>query len=793
MAQNIDILITAKDNASKQIDSAKKSIIDLKWSVAQMWGVTSTVFAWLKTWAIALWWAIAGLWAFGVKAWADMEQVNIAFKTLYGSSEQAKKTLESLADFAAKTPFEFPELADSALKLQNIAGISKDQLIPTLTSLGDIAASQGKWIDQITEAFNDAIVWEFERLKEFGIRATQEGDKVTFSYKWQTTVVQKNNEAIADYISKLWQAQGVAWAMDAQSNTLNWRISTMKDNFSFLVMEIVWVTKSWEIVKDGFFDKISKAINSLASFMETYKPQIIWFFQSIWDTAEYIAQIGIEWWNEYGTEIKELGKTIQQIFEKDWPIAMGVLLESFKAWLELLWVAIKGINIIFRGEFLETMYAGFEELWFFISNKFDEFVQWFKDFANEMYQEAKMFATNFMGMMGDGITEWIGDLKNKAAEAAWILSDYLWFHSPTKKWPWSDADKWMPNLMKMLATWIDSWEATIRQSAVRVASAIWQTFSVKQFEWFTKKVAEIQSTVKSAFDNLNGNISSNKWKILWLKDEYNSLKEKLKEIWDEGKKEIDKISQAITDQQEKIAWIQTWGKWEVAKRALEIEKELAEIQKWMQQEWADKTALELSQKRLESELALATSAITQEELSKAREESEKSITQTILERFEKQKSEAEIELANLNATKDAKLLAIELEKTAQKALIAEKKLEIESEYELYKSLLEQRKTLDNEYFTLFGMRIKRQMDETKQAIALLQQYNSVAGGWNISGSAWEVYKMQTASVAPVWWSSNISINMGWMTVNNRSDADYLIDKMKTVMIRELQLSKLGIS
>jgi len=73
-----------------------------------------------------------------------MEQVNIAFKTLYGSSEQAKKTLESLADFAAKTPFEFPELADSALKLQNIAGISKDQLIPTLTSLGDIAASQGK-------------------------------------------------------------------------------------------------------------------------------------------------------------------------------------------------------------------------------------------------------------------------------------------------------------------------------------------------------------------------------------------------------------------------------------------------------------------------------------------------------------------------------------------------------------------------------------------------------------------------------------------------------------------------
>lgn len=49
-----------------------------------------------------------------------MEQTNIAFKTLYGSAEEANKVLNNLADFAAKTPFEFPELADAARKLQSV-------------------------------------------------------------------------------------------------------------------------------------------------------------------------------------------------------------------------------------------------------------------------------------------------------------------------------------------------------------------------------------------------------------------------------------------------------------------------------------------------------------------------------------------------------------------------------------------------------------------------------------------------------------------------------------------------
>lgn len=413
MAQNIDILISAKDTASKQIASVKSSIVDLKWSINQLWGIAWWVVSGLKTWFIAVWASLTALWAIGIKSSASMEQTNIAFKTLYGSAEEANKVLNNLADFAAKTPFEFPELADAARKLQSVWWVARDDLIPTLTSLGDIASSQWKNIDMIAEAFNDAVVWEFERLKEFGIRASQEWDKVTFTYKWQTTVVQKNNEAIADYITKLWQAQWVAGSMDSQSNTLNWRISTMKDNFNFLTMEILWVTKSWEVMKWGFFDKISNALNSLWSLFEQYRPQIMSFFKSIWEVSWEVATIASEFWKEFWNDIKELWATIKDVFAWKWPIALQFFLESLKATFALIGIAIKWLNIIFKWEFFDVMYTWFQEF----SDWFSILWQNIKNSITWIVDSLVSYITGKFDSMISYVSEKIEWLKNKAQEA----------------------------------------------------------------------------------------------------------------------------------------------------------------------------------------------------------------------------------------------------------------------------------------------------------------------------------------------------------------------------------------
>jgi ElaB/YqjD/DUF883 family membrane-anchored ribosome-binding protein len=107
-----------------------------------------------------------------------------------------------------------------------------------MTALGDVASSTGKSFDQLTEAALDAMTGEFERLKEFGIRAASEGDKVQFTFKGVTTEVKKTDTAIKDYLISLGQAEGVSGSMAAISETVGGKISNLGDNIDQLQLAI---------------------------------------------------------------------------------------------------------------------------------------------------------------------------------------------------------------------------------------------------------------------------------------------------------------------------------------------------------------------------------------------------------------------------------------------------------------------------------------------------------------------------------------------------------------------------
>lgn len=74
-----------------------------------------------------------------IKAASDVEQLTVSFETMLGSVEAAKKMLKDLFDFAEKTPFTLPEVNASAKQLLAV-GVSSDNVIPILKSLGDVAA-----------------------------------------------------------------------------------------------------------------------------------------------------------------------------------------------------------------------------------------------------------------------------------------------------------------------------------------------------------------------------------------------------------------------------------------------------------------------------------------------------------------------------------------------------------------------------------------------------------------------------------------------------------------------------
>lgn len=71
-----------------------------------------------------------------------MEKANIGFTTMLGSASKAKTFLEDLAEFAAKTPFEFPDLLDASKRMLAY-GFSAQQVLPTMEAVGNATAALG--------------------------------------------------------------------------------------------------------------------------------------------------------------------------------------------------------------------------------------------------------------------------------------------------------------------------------------------------------------------------------------------------------------------------------------------------------------------------------------------------------------------------------------------------------------------------------------------------------------------------------------------------------------------------
>lgn len=161
-----------------------------------------------------------------VNVTAEFQKFEAVLTNTLGSKSQAQIALAQIKQFAATTPFSVQELTSSFVKLAN------QGFVPTreeMRKLGDLSASTGKQFDMLTEAIIDAQTGEFERLKEFGIRASKEGDKVTFTFKGVQTQTEFTSQAIRDYVLSLGDAVGVSGSMAAISETLGGQISNMGD------------------------------------------------------------------------------------------------------------------------------------------------------------------------------------------------------------------------------------------------------------------------------------------------------------------------------------------------------------------------------------------------------------------------------------------------------------------------------------------------------------------------------------------------------------------------------------
>jgi len=201
---------------------------------------------------------LLGLGAIAVKSAADLETLKTSLDTVFSGDKSASSAaFNEIKEFAATTPFQLDEVATAFIKLKNLG---LDPSIDSLTSYGNTASALGKSLDQMIEAVADASVGEFERLKEFGIKAKSEGDNVAFTFQGVTTTVAKNSQEIQNYLLDIGNTN-FAGSIERQANTFNGKLSTLKDN----------LTNAFASIGEVIIDYINPLFNKLNSILTSFQ------------------------------------------------------------------------------------------------------------------------------------------------------------------------------------------------------------------------------------------------------------------------------------------------------------------------------------------------------------------------------------------------------------------------------------------------------------------------------------------------------------------------------------------
>ncbi|UNY50429.1 tape measure protein [Salmonella phage PhiSEP1] len=208
-----------------------------------------------------------------VESQRQLDKMSASLKTLTGSTQGAKQALSILQDFARDTPYGLEQAVEGFRKLVALGLTPSEE---ALRSYGNTASAMGKDLSQMIEAVADASTFEFERLKEFGIKAKQNQKDIEFTFQGTTTVVKKNAADIEQYLLNIGNVN-FAGAMADQANTLNGAIASAEDSWSQLKMTLATSIDVGSLAEPlRYVDDLIQEINSRVASGEFVAEMKMW-------------------------------------------------------------------------------------------------------------------------------------------------------------------------------------------------------------------------------------------------------------------------------------------------------------------------------------------------------------------------------------------------------------------------------------------------------------------------------------------------------------------------------------
>jgi len=240
----------------------------------------------------------------------EFDSLKASLVTVTGSTVAADEAFAQIKQFASTTPFQLSEVTDSFIKMEALGLKSSER---AMRSYGDTASSMGKSLNQMIEAVADAATGEFERLKEFGIKARSEGENVKFTFRGVTTEVAKNASEIEDYLVNLGEVN-FAGGMARQMETVGGQLSNLQDNWDKAFNAIGESSNGVITTSIGVLDKLSNSIYRAFTNTETLRKEAEQLQQQVFGKT---AQDEINTYNTHirttKTEIDLLNQQINQL------------------------------------------------------------------------------------------------------------------------------------------------------------------------------------------------------------------------------------------------------------------------------------------------------------------------------------------------------------------------------------------------------------------------------------------------------------------------------------------------
>lgn len=276
-----------------------------------------------------------------VSAYASLEKLvgvtrqfdilSAGLQTATGSADNAAIAFEAIQDFATNTPYDLQQVTDSFTKLVNY-GLTPSER--ALTAYGDTSAALGKDLNQLIEAVADAATGEFERLKEFGIKSSKQGDQVAFTFRGTTTTVKNSAKDIEEYLIKLGE-NNFAGNMAKRMATLDGAISNLGDEWNKLFLNIS-EAGAGDVIEESVraaIDTLTELNTMLASGqLEAYIQGIADKFdgvgRDISETLDIISGLVTDAFNDMGVEGDDLTTFLSDAF--------GNMPENIRAFIQIM-------------------------------------------------------------------------------------------------------------------------------------------------------------------------------------------------------------------------------------------------------------------------------------------------------------------------------------------------------------------------------------------------------------------------------------------------------------------------